>query len=76
MTLTANAASSRPGLVRANTDLGPRGSSPQAPSAPKPDDEENWQLRHGYEDEYNSEEYLAVLNSVRGTYDVGAWLTI
>jgi hypothetical protein len=32
---------------------------------PKPDDEEHWQLRHGYDEEYNSEEYLALLNSVR-----------
>ena len=28
-------------------------------------DEENWELRHGWEEQYNSEEYLNILNSVR-----------
>jgi hypothetical protein len=27
-------------------------------------DEESWELRHGYEDQYSSEEYLQHLNAV------------
>lgn len=47
-------------LSRAATDLGPRRPSPQG----QPRDEENWELRHGWEEEYNSEEYLNKLNAV------------
>ena len=52
-------------LQRANTDCGPR-----APS-PRRDDqvtEENWELRHGWEDEYNSNEILAKLSTVGSLY--------
>ena len=52
----------RPQLLRATTDIGPRGQSPNP--APADDDDENWELRHGWEGEYNSEEYLNKLNSV------------
>ena len=49
-------------LVRANTDYGPRRQSPST----RPDIvEENWELRHGWEDQYNSSEYLKLLSSVR-----------
>ena len=27
--------------------------------------QDNWQMRHGWEDQYNSEEYLSLLSSVR-----------
>ena len=47
-------------LFRATTDLGPRQASPSRPSS----DEEDWELRHGWEEQYNSEEYLTILNSV------------
>lgn len=48
-------------LVRANTDYGPRRHS----SVIKRDvPEENWELRHGWEDQYNSTEYLGLLSSV------------
>ena len=48
-------------LQRANTDYGPRARSP-----PKNNQvaEENWELRHGWEDEYNSDEILAKLSTV------------
>lgn len=53
----------RPQLLRATTDVGPRNHSPSPiPSVTKDDD--NWVLRHGWEQEYNSEEYLTALNSV------------
>lgn len=58
------AASARPNtqLVRAITDYGPRRHS----SVSKHDaTEENWELRHGWEDQYNSTEYLGLLSSVR-----------
>lgn len=49
-------------LVRANTDYGPR----RQPSVNKHDAaDENWELRHGWEDQYNSTEYLGLLSSVR-----------
>lgn len=48
-------------LTRANTDYGPR----RQLSVPKHDVvEENWELRHGWEDQYNSSEYLKLLSSV------------
>ncbi len=53
----------RPGLVRANTDYGPRNASP-SPVSHQPKDDEHWELRHGYEEQYNSEEYLQSLSSV------------
>lgn len=59
-----DAASVRPNtqLVRATTDYGPR----QHSSVIKHDAfEENWELRHGWEDQYNSTEYLGLLSSVR-----------
>ena len=49
-------------LLRANTDYGPRRQSPS--TRPKVA-EENWELRHGWEDQYNSSEYLGLLSSVR-----------
>ena len=53
----------RPQLLRAASDLGPRSSSP-APRVHEPKEDENWELRHGWEEQYNSEEYLNILNSV------------
>ena len=47
-------------LQRATTDFGPRRSSPPR----QPPNEENWVLRHGWDEEYNSKEYLTILNSV------------
>ncbi len=49
-------------LLRANTDYGPRRQSPSTTSGIA---EEIWELRHGWEDQYNSSEYLGLLSSVR-----------
>ena len=61
---TDNANSSGPQnrLHRANTDHGLRRQSLPAEGDPP---EENWELRHGWEDQYNSSEYLGLLSSVR-----------
>ncbi len=48
-------------LLRSNTDYGSRRHSP---SARHNIAEENWELRHGWEDQYNSSEYLGLLSSV------------
>lgn len=48
-------------LVRANTDLGPRS---QSPLPGREGAEDNWELRHGWEDQYNSSEFLGLLTSV------------
>lgn len=48
-------------LVRANTDINlPR----RSPSDSRGASEENWEMRHGWEDQYNSSEYLGLLSSV------------
>lgn len=49
-------------LIRANTDDGPRRQPPAKNSNEV--EEENWELRHGWEDQYNSNEYLSLLSSV------------
>ena len=48
-------------LLRANTDINLRRRSP---SASRGASEENWEMRHGWEDQYNSSEYLGLLSSV------------
>ena len=58
-------------LLRANTDHGPRGRSPSKNGHVA---EENWELRHGWEDEYNSNEILAKLSTV-GTMNSCFWYT-
>ena len=54
-------ASGRPSsqLLRANTDSNLKRRSPSGAS------EENWEMRHGWQDQYNSSEYLSLLSSVR-----------
>ena len=53
----------RPGLHRATTDIG-RSTLSRAPST-KAKDEDQWVIRHGWAEQYNSEEYLNALTSVR-----------
>ena len=48
-------------LQRANTDHGPRALPPSREDQVAA---ENWELRHGWEDEYNSNEILAKLSTV------------
>ena len=57
----------RQALTRANTDHGPRRPSPSERSASTSEwTQDNEELRHGWEDQYQSSEYLNVLNSVSG----------
>lgn len=52
----------KPGaLVRSNTDVGPR--RPLVSQQPEPA-EDNWELRHGWDEQYNSAEYLSTLTAV------------
>ena len=37
------------------------------PNEQEEDAQDNWQMRHGWEDQYNSEEYLSLLSSVSQT---------
>lgn len=48
-------------LLRASTDIGP---TRELPGTKRDITEENWELRHGWEDQYNSSEYLGLLSSV------------
>lgn len=52
---------SRKNLVRARTELNLHSGLVEEKENPT---EQNWELRHGWEDQYNSEEYLQVLSSV------------
>lgn len=58
----SNGYGKRKQLPRAKSDLGPRGPSPTGVDTTT--EEENWELRHGWEDQYNSNEYLSFLTSV------------
>jgi hypothetical protein len=55
MALSAERPSSK--LIRSNTDIGLR-------KAQVTRDDENWELRHGWEEQYNSAEYLTAQFSV------------
>lgn len=56
----------RPGaLARSNTDVGLKRST--LPDEPAPT-EDNWELRHGYDEQYNSLEYLGQLRAVSDIY--------
>lgn len=48
-------------LQRANTE---GNFSRRSPPARRAASEENWEMRHGWEDQYNSSEYLTLLSSV------------
>lgn len=55
--------SARPqALQRARSDFGPRHRGERNAAMVE---EDLWRMRHGWEDEYTSSEYLAILNSVR-----------
>lgn len=64
-----NGSSSRPGLLRARSDFGPRHPSHQPPEST--DDgasvDGHFKIRHGWDDQLNSEEYSNLLTSVRGS---------
>lgn len=52
-------AAPQPGLVRANTDIGPR----LQLTGPSKEEDDLWELRHGWQDQYDSEN-LDALGSV------------
>ncbi|KAL8801190.1 MAG: hypothetical protein Q9182_004639 [Xanthomendoza sp. 2 TL-2023] len=58
---TTGGETGKPGaLVRSNTDLGPRRESlPEKPKVTA----EDWEIRHGYDEQYNSSKYLEHLSS-------------
>ncbi|KAL8913559.1 MAG: hypothetical protein Q9171_001642 [Xanthocarpia ochracea] len=59
-TSTTSGATAKPrALQRSNTDVGPRRQS----SPEKPDITEEWEMRHGYDEQYNSTKYLEHLSS-------------
>ncbi|KAL8838292.1 MAG: hypothetical protein Q9170_002189 [Blastenia crenularia] len=60
-TTDGDAREARPGaLARSNTDVGPRRTPSTNTSEPS---EDNWELRHGYEEQYSSDKYLDALKS-------------
>ena len=61
MNETGASARPRSQLLRASTDINPKRRSP---SSSRGASEENWEMRHGWEDQYNSSEYLGLLSSV------------
>lgn len=62
VTVNGDHRSTKPGpLVRSNTDLAPRRAD--LPNRPEPA-EDRWELRHGWDEQYNSAEYLGQLRAV------------
>jgi regulator-associated protein of mTOR len=57
-------ASARPGLLRARSDFGPRRSAPPE-STDEGSVDGHFKIRHGWDDQLNSEEYSNLLTSVR-----------
>jgi regulator-associated protein of mTOR len=51
-------------LKRARSDYGPRGGSFEKPLIIDNEEEEDFAMRHGWQEEYTSSEYLKVLHSV------------
>lgn len=51
-------------LTRARSDIGPRQDAEDTDGDRKPKDGAVWKMRHGWEDEHTSSEYLSLLTSV------------
>jgi regulator-associated protein of mTOR len=62
----------RPGLLRARSDFGPRHSVPAPESVQEGsvDVDGHFKIRHGWDDQLNSEEYSNLLTSVRAFWNV------
>jgi regulator-associated protein of mTOR len=58
------ALSARPGLLRAKSDFGPRHPAPPTESADEGSVDGHFKIRHGWDDQLNSEEYSNLLTSV------------
>jgi regulator-associated protein of mTOR len=61
--------SARPGLLRARSDFGPRHLPPPTESADEGSVDGHFKIRHGWDDQLNSEEYSNLLTSVRGALE-------
>lgn len=59
------ALTARPGLLRAKSDFGPRHPAPPTESADEGSVDGHFKIRHGWDDQLNSEEYSNLLTSVR-----------
>ena len=59
------AQSARPGLMRARSDFGPRHPALPPESADEGSTDGQFKIRHGWDDQLNSEEYSNLLTSVR-----------
>jgi regulator-associated protein of mTOR len=57
--------SGRPGLMRAKSDFGPRRASAAPESTDEGSVDGHFKIRHGWDDQLNSEEYSNLLTSVR-----------
>jgi regulator-associated protein of mTOR len=57
--------SGRPGLLRARSDFGPRRTSAAPESTDEGSVDGHFKIRHGWDDQLNSEEYSNLLTSVR-----------
>jgi regulator-associated protein of mTOR len=65
------ALAARPGLLRAKSDFGPRHPAPPPESADEGSVDGHFKIRHGWDDQLNSEEYSNLLTSVRETAPTG-----
>lgn len=61
----ASTQSARPDLLRARSDFGPRHSSLTPEAAEDGSIDGHFKIRHGWDDQLNSEEYSNLLTSVR-----------
>jgi regulator-associated protein of mTOR len=62
---TNGTSSGRPGLLRARSDFGPRRTSAPPESTDGGSVDGHFKIRHGWDDQLNSEEYSNLLTSVR-----------
>ena len=60
-------APARPSLSRARSDFGPRHPAPPPESADDGSTDGHFKIRHGWDDQLNSEEYSNLLTSVCAT---------
>jgi regulator-associated protein of mTOR len=63
------ALAARPGLLRARSDVGPRPSAAPPESADGGSVDGHFKIRHGWDDQLNSEEYSNLLTSVCAACD-------
>jgi len=62
---SAASLSARPNLLRARSDVGPRHAAPTSDHPDEASVDGHFRMRHGWDDQLNSEEYSNLLTSVR-----------